>query len=174
MNRYKQLHEKFIYKNSKNNRKIFDTNHSIDRFKDRKKFNITDKEFRDKIIWVINNAIKKIIIDNSDESGNYGIHSKSTGIGLVVDWRKDTQRRDDQKNHAFIVTLLPIRQSHTFRDVIATLFVEQLIEWAKNKYKKQIKLEENTTNIVKEYNLSVIFWEGEYYDNNLLDIIIVD
>jgi hypothetical protein len=163
-------------------RKIVDTRHSIDRFYDKERFNLpwSEEDFSKKIVWVISNAIDKILDEYHDQASNpttdssYVIHSKSTGIGVVVVWRWEWDRyRTDDKNHAIIRTLLPVKQVHrvTHTGDILLIVEHQLRDWAIEQQRKNHILLEN---IFQEgaYSHSnddtfvVHLWEGEYWDCN--------
>ena len=111
-------------------RKIISTAHSLDRAKDddrfgkviAKDFGTFDK-FKAKVDMVIRRAIKKIMRNHKDERGQYGVHSKSTGIGVILDWRPDASVSDNN-NHAVIVTLLPVRNSHSYKPGTTEVVVE--------------------------------------------------
>lgn len=111
-------------------RKIVNTAHSIDRAKDdnrfgkviQKDFGSFDK-FKAKVDMVIRRAMKEIMRKHKDARGQYGVHSKSTGIGVIVDWRPDDSVPDG-KNHAVIVTLLPVRNSHSYKPGTTEVVVE--------------------------------------------------
>lgn len=143
-------------------RKIIDTRHSIERFMDKNRFSDSGKAtFRDTIDKVIRDGMEKIISTHNDESGVYGIHSKSTGIGLVIDWRPDTKGKG-KTNHAIIVTILPIKNSHHYKDVSAEVIVEKQLKESVGKRDRK----KNTCEIVKEGDFWIVLFEGKYYDNN--------
>lgn len=177
--RYKRFFEKHIA--NYRERKIFDTHHSIERFNDENRFDDAGKEeFRNKLFKVLAHGIKKILSEHNDYSSSYLIHSKSTGIGVVIDWRKDKFNRVDYTNHAFIVTILPIKKHHTKKDEDILLVVEkQLTEWALKRLeerKEKLILSENAYDRIstEDKEFSVIFWEGKYYDATIYKTIIVE
>jgi len=104
--RYIKL-EEGIYKTRHSDRIIIDTDHAIDRFMDKKRFdNAGSYEFKKELIWTINNGIDKILTDYKDKKSNYLIHSKRTGIGVVIDWRQDYDRLMNDLNQAIVVSPL--------------------------------------------------------------------
>ena len=143
-------------------RKIIDTKHSIDRFLDKNRFSDAGAtDFKNKLNRVISDASKKIITQLGDTSGVYGIHSKSTGIGVIIDWRPD-RNGSDKTNHAIIITILPLKPKHHYKDVSAEVIVEKrLTEMLGKKSDKK-----NTARIVKKGAFKVVLWEGKYYDDN--------
>jgi hypothetical protein len=143
-------------------RKIIDTKHSIERFIDKNRFDQTKKnEFKKSLDKVIKDAMNKIITKHNDKSGVYGIHSKSTGIGVVIDWRLDRQS-SDKLNHAIIITILPIKKIHNFRDLEAEVIVEKILKESIPKFKES-SLE---ARVIHKGKFKVVLWEGIYYDNN--------
>ena len=118
--------ENYNYKQLSYNRKLIDTNHSIDRFSDKNRFDKRQKDLLNSdIIKVANNMLKQLLTKYKDVSGVYGVHSKSTGIGMVVDFRKD-YLSNDNLNHLIIITLLPIKSFHHFKDTDGNLIVEKI------------------------------------------------
>lgn len=157
-------------------RKIIDTNHSLERLDQRY---IKAGIGKDDIILVIKKAMNKILRKYNDKSNFYGIHSKSTGIGAIINWREE-RRNSDGNNHAVIVTLLPPKNFHSFKPTDIPIIVESLLErWGRDQAKKEKnRISENagaSTHFDKE-DFSVIFYEGEFYDSSLLieNFIIVD
>lgn len=158
----------------KEERKIIDTNHSIDRYLLRYDA-ILSKEQIDNIL---KDVIKKIIINYDNKEGTYGFHSKSTGAGGIIDWRPDNKNLIDTQNHANIVSLFPIKQFHNFRPEDIKIIVEkQVILWAKEngfKLKESLKQE----NLCESYKMSddhyVSFFEGKLYDFILDGYILVN
>jgi hypothetical protein len=151
-------------------RKIIDTKHSIERFTDRYP-NIN----KPTVIWVIRNAIDEILDVHRDRSHLYAVHSVSTKIGIIVNWRRDNVD-DDGKNHAIIVTILPLKDHHySSRDDIPVI-VEQLKEWAEEKIKveenRNILAENATYDYAKEDDFYVVYWEGKYYDTNAVVLFV--
>lgn len=165
------------------NRDIIDTFHSIDRYFDDDRFNkwSGQKEFKDKIVDVTKKAIAVIYKKHKDKEGRYGVHSKSTGIGLVLHWRED-KKYIDGFNDAIIITILPIKKNPYFRDIDAKIIVEKQIEsWGratiKNKFNEEIIKEEDTCRVAwseeRESDWQVIFWEGELHDYPPIDNFIL-
>ncbi len=169
-------------------RKIIDTKHSIDRFVDRERLRLPWEleEFVEKLIWVISNAIDVILDEYHDEASNpdtdnsYVIHSKSTGIGVVVVWRWEWDRyRTDDKNHAVIRTILPVKRAHhtTNPDDVLLIVEHQLRDWAlsrleENHILRESIMRENSYSHSSDNTFVVHLWEGEYWDCNG-EIIIV-
>jgi len=159
--------------------KIFDTNHSVDRFLDNIRFPEIKDDFEDNLHYIIYDAINVIKTKHKNQSGNYGIHSKSRGIGVIIDYRPYNKNIRDKENHAFIVTILPIRKFHKFKDSDIAIIVEKLMsEWFKTEYKNR-KLTEsykgkNKAYYIQENNFYVTFFDGCYYDCNILDFIVVE
>lgn len=116
------------------NRKTIDTEHAIEQGYGRYYRNDYDwQEFQKKLAWIIQNAKNSIVYDYNDKSADYVVHSKSTGIGVVIDWREDTVNPDG-KNHAIIVTVLPRKKKHFAKDPEDILLIveNQLVQWACN------------------------------------------
>lgn len=143
-------------------RKIIDTKHSIDRFMDKNRFDDAGKtDFRNKLNRVITDASKKIITKLNDKEGVYGIHSKSTGIGVIIHWRPD-KYGSDKTNHAVIITLLPLKPKHHYKDLTAEVIVEKrLTEMVGRK-----KDGKDTARLVSKGAFKIVLWEGKYYDSN--------
>ena len=100
MKRYKRLSEANL-----TGRKIIDTKHAIDRFRDR----YNNRYSIGRIRKVVYDAMSTIIDKYHDEATTYGVWSKSTGICVIIDWRRDSMNRRDNLNHAVIVTLPPVK-----------------------------------------------------------------
>lgn len=168
------------------NRSIFDTNHSISRYLDDGRLTSEDRmSFDLNYKRIIDEAVSKIIKDYADESQVYGIHSRSTGIGLVLDWRPDKYKRDET-NQGFIVTILPIKKFHNWKGDTKHILVEQIKEWAHNVLsyeRKGYKLDESEgtiETITSIYDddkfpvLRIIFMEGKYWDSTIGTFIEVE
>jgi len=121
--------------NPKFQRDIIDTNHAIDRFVNGRhneeetppkvKAVIDDpKKFKELVREVVKKGIIEIMKKHKDVSGNYGISSKSTNIHVIIDWRKDYKSTNDSRNHAIIVTVLPIKKNVKFKDIKSNVIVE--------------------------------------------------
>jgi len=117
------------------NRKIIDTKHAIDRtlasryeenqLTDEMKKLLKDKEkFKDAVYSVIRKAMPIILNKYKDKTGNYGIHSKSTNINVVIDWRLDRKDKTDLRNHAIIVSVLPVKNNAYFKKGDTKIVVE--------------------------------------------------
>lgn len=87
-------------------RNITDTNHSIERSYEREYVWKRD-EYVFLHLRMVKQAILKILTDYKDRSAYYVLYSKSTGLGVVISWRKDRFKDWDEKNHAYITTVLP-------------------------------------------------------------------
>lgn len=148
-------------------RKIFDTNHSLERLDQRYIKAGIDKQ---DILVVIKRAMDKIFDRYNDQSDMYGVHSKSTGIGAIINWREE-RRNSDGNNHAILVTLLPPKKYHKFKDSDVVLIVESLFErWGRDQAKKEkcrIYESEGAAVHFDIEDFSVVFYEGEYYDTTL-------
>jgi hypothetical protein len=160
------------------NRDIIDTKHSIDRFKDNDRFNnlASDDAFKSKVIDIVKHAISKIYKQYEDKEGNYGVHSKSTGIGLVIDYRDDDKYKDGY-NDAIIITLLPIKKNHFFQKGTTKLIVEKQIEMLgkilyEQEHGEKVLKESNTCAVAKEGNFDIVFWEGKLHDYFPIDTYI--
>jgi len=147
-------------------RSIIDTKHSIERFALGRNLpnNYTSEGFKQDMTWVINCAIEKIINEYSDESRIYIVHSKSTKIGVVIDWRKDKYSSDD-RNHAILITILPFKESpyptRSNDRLLITETIELLIE---QKYSD--KLDECEFNRLAIDNFQIALLNNKYYDSN--------
>ena len=143
-------------------RKIIDTKHSIDRFLDKNRFDDAGAtDFRKKLNRVITDASKKIITKLNDEEGVYGIHSKSTGIGVVIDWRPD-KYGSDRTNHAVIITLLPLKPKHHYKNVSDEVIVERRL----NEMLGRKRDGKDSARIIHKGAFKIVLWEGKYYDSN--------
>ena len=157
------------------NRKIFDTDHAIKRFMDARGVpeTMSSDFFMRKVLKIVEEASKIIISKHKDISNIYGIHSKSTGIGVIIHWRKDTQNWADKQNHAFIVTVLPIKRFHNFKREDIPIMVETLcIEWTslinKNIYEDVKKDSKGDVSTFRKDNFVVVFYEGKFHDSTLV------
>jgi hypothetical protein len=186
MKKYKPLFEAIIFKSKKSDRKIIDTKHSLDQFLNNQRFgnDAGKQELKIKVLTVIDNAIDKIIKDHKDEAQSYGVHSKSTGIGVIVEWRQEGDpKRDDGKNHAVIVTILPIKPLPYFKPKDTKI----LVEWQIDMLGRQ-KLTEEGQQVKKQKNYCthtdingddfyVVYWGGRLYDygpQEITEFIMVD
>ena len=152
-------------------REIIDTKHSLARWKERY------TQISPTVVnRVLNDVIQEILHTYKDKGGEYGFHSKSTGIGGIAYWeRYGDPRFDTGKNNLVIKTMFPIKKFHTYRNVDATIIVENhIIEWAKSKGftgEKKKYLCENYKN--KDYSFWVSFFEGNLYAFKLDGYIVV-
>lgn len=143
-------------------RKIIDTKHSIDRYLDR--YPILSKN---SIITVVTKAIDKILDIYNDEETTYGVWSRSTGICVIIDWRKEGYNSDGM-NHAILVSLPPKKNSfndfHTVKPNDVKIMVEKRIQ--ENISSKKLKESINSDFLV-EINLGankVFIEDGSIYD----------
>lgn len=148
-------------------RKIIDTKHSIDRFVDR----YNNKYGVDRVHKVIYDAMETIIDKYQDESTTYGVWSKSTGICVIIDWRRDSMNRRDNLNHAVIVTLPPVkdefRNFHTTNPKDIRFIVEKMLfgQIMDNVLKEDF--ESNKLKEVKINKHSVFLHEGKMFDSGI-------
>ena len=186
MKKYKPLFEATIFKSKKSDRKIIDTKHSIDQFLNKERFgnDAGKKELKNKTLWVIDNAIEKIIKDHKDKAQSYGVHSGSTGIGVIIQWRQEGDpKRNDGKNHAVIVTMLPIKPTPYFKPQDTKIIVEWQIDMlGRQKLTEEgqpVKKQKNycTHTNLDEDEFYVVYWEGRLYDygpQEITEFIMVD
>ena len=167
--------------------RIFDTKHSIERFQDENRFdNLAGKdELKNVVLKVINAGINEIIDDRQNKRNTYIIHSQSTGLGVVVDWRQDNYETNKQKqdiNHAFIITILGFKKSGTFykkKSNDSYVWVEsQLNDWARKNIRitenREVGIEESCFDHTESIDgFMVCFYEGKMKDYNA-KIIVVD
>ncbi len=143
-------------------RKIIDTKHSIDRYLDRYP-NLS----KNTIIAVVTKAIDKILDTYNDEETTYGIWSKSTGICIIIDWRKENYNSDGM-NHAVLVSLPPKKNSfndfHTTKPNDIRIMVEKRIQ-------ENISLDRIKESSISDYIIEVdsgankvFIEEGSIYD----------
>lgn len=181
-----------VYVGQHKGRWIIDTKHSIDRFIDRGRFpdRAGEEKFKNNVLWVIENAIEKILTTYGDREGSYVVHSESTGIGVVLRWREEGDPRyRDGNNHAVIVTILPIKKVHTASDPRDTLLIveikSQIEEFLKENglYNKNEKLHESSLEVgegiyslveVDELGLSLILYDGSIYDLSEAQEVLVE
>jgi len=176
MKRYKRKFQEvsFEYYKGYKDRYIIATKHSIDRYIDRYSF-ISQND----LLKVISSVMKKIIEKYNDTTGTYGFHSKSTGIGGIINWRLDYKGKN-KENNAVLVSLFPIKKFHTFRNVDAEILVEkQIILWAKEKgfnksfFKFNLCESYVDEQMYIEDNFYVNFWNGKLYNSKLDGYILV-
>lgn len=148
-------------------RKIIDTPHSIERFLER-----NTSFSKDGVERVIYDAQYLIINQYQDKIGTYGVHSKLSGMGLIIDWREDF-KINDNKNHSIVITFLPVKKVHYFNKEDIGLMVEYF-----NKISREgCSLKENTVDYIyrnTERGIYIIAWEGGYYDDTLSGYVIVN
>lgn len=157
---------------------MIDTKNSIDRFYDSNR-NIINlfgsrENFREKINCIIKNANKVIIDKYNDKESYYAIHSKSTGIGIIIKMGKYSESIKDKGNiNALIITILPIKKYHSFKPEDIQIIVENM---ASEIYKIEGRKIFNGKNVVTHYNddeKNIVFFEGKYYDS-WIDFIFID
>jgi phosphoglycolate phosphatase-like HAD superfamily hydrolase len=143
-------------------RKIIDTHHAVDRFISR----YQDTFSKEQVNNIIKNAIEKIIMDYRDESTTYAVWSKSTGVSVIIDWRRDLHNPKDKQNHAIIITLPPIKKK--FNDLYSKgqdvrLIVEKTLQ-------SMFKLTESNSNyyeMVSIGTLNMFFENGKMFDSGI-------
>lgn len=156
-------------------RKIIDTKHFIERFLER-----YPNFPREKVNKVIFDGMDKIYEDYNDETGIYIIHSKSTKIGVVVNWRREGDpRRDDGNNHAVILTIPRPANSHWAMnpEEEVVIIVEKLaLEYFKE---KKVRLSECShegelvfAKFGKDNDFIITFFEGKLYDFNAIPVYV--
>lgn len=162
--------------NTRYNRSIIDTKHSLERFDYR--YNEVDKP---DVINAITNGINKILSFYKDEKGTYLIHSKSKKIGVVIDWRPDYYSAS-KENNAIIISILPKKSFHHAKPEDELVIVEQMIDrWASKKLeenKKKRNYETGYYDIIKSDETNsdsfyVVLYEGKLHEYNA-EIIFVD
>lgn len=149
-------------------RKIIDTKHAIDRFVDR----YNNRYSLNRIHRVIYDAMNTIIDKYHDESTTYGVWSKSTGICVIIDWRRDTMNKRDNLNHAVIVTLPPVkdefRNFHTTNPKDIRFVVENLLhDLVVEKISLKESFKPNKLKEVKINNHSIFLHEGKMFDSGI-------
>lgn len=162
MKPYEKFFESANIYDGYNDRKIIITDHAINRFFDSMRFPVKDKKvFMDKILWVGQNAIKEILNKYNDKESGYGIYSKSTGICLIINWRRqDDPKLDNGKNQAVIVTIPPIKKSpndfHLKAKDIKILVEKHLLKWSYDDLKK-----DNSHKLMEDKKNCVYLHDGE-------------
>ena len=169
MKRYKRLSEANL-----TGRKIIDTKHAIDRFRDR----YNNRYSIGRIRKVVYDAMSTIIDKYHDEATTYGVWSKSTGICVIIDWRRDSMNRRDNLNHAVIVTLPPVKDEfknfHTTSPKDIRFIVERsLYDSIPNRTLKEA-FKPNNLQEVKFGRHSVFLHEGKMFDSGISFCIEVD
>jgi len=160
-------------------RKIINTDHAVDRLYDDLRFGKDIKtkfgdigNFKKAVEKVVRSAMDIIVQRRKDKMGKYAVHSKGTGIGAIIDW--GPYSNDNRNNHARIVTLLPIKQVHRFQPGDVKLTVEQQLKMLLPE-SVEISSESDTYD---RYDLneshSLHFWEGDIYDNEIMDYLLTN
>ena len=145
MEQMNEILRKMIYSNPKLNarRMIVLTDHAVDRFNDNKRFSDkalqkegyrTREDFIMTVYDKIKLAIEEILTKYNDQSSTYVVHSKSTGIGVVVEWRRDRFDKLDINNNAYIHSVLEIKKPAHYTTNPKDIYMvveKQIVEWAK-------------------------------------------
>jgi len=163
LTKYKRLSEADL-----TGRSIIDTKHAIDRFRDR----YNNRYSIGRIRKVVYDAMSTIINKYHDEATTYGVWSKSTGICVIIDWRRDTMNSYDNLNHAVIVTLPPVKGEfknfHTVNPKDVRFIVERcLYEEVVEKISLKESFKHNNLKEVKINNHSVFLHEGKMFDSGI-------
>lgn len=183
-----QEHLTSIRKNNETQgRLVIDTHHSIERFIERYQgrkitFNNTqvplDYGF---IMGRIEAGMKKIINRHNDLFGVYLIHSIESKVGVVIGWRRQGDPSlDDGRNHAVIITLLPLASSHVPRDVTDKMvLVQQLNRLSRDilsEQKKEIRNSVGTVDFIKfkefdsESDFYITIYEGKVWNHTGVEV----
>jgi hypothetical protein len=171
--------------------------HSLSRYMERAHVSPNMKK---DVIKVANELALRIIYQANDEPGYYGVHSNSTGIGFVIDWRHDKYDPIDDNNHAFMITFFPVRKYHHFDNKDTVYIVEKLLASYVKDQKRGAKpyflnannsvkrfLAEKVLHNRKEYkaqyllersqtasqSLKIVFWQGKLYDSNIREFFLL-
>ena len=167
-------------------RMMVDTNHAIERSYERQEVDIVEFPTMDSYVRkhteMIKQAIDQILSKYKDLSSIYMLYSQGSGLGLVIEWRKD-RFEDDGRNHAYVVTVLKSspRPHYKKYDSDIRLFVEIQNRLRKtiedNPKNKQKLLEESQerwyTRFVSDEGLTVHMYENDIVDIEC-DIVLVD
>lgn len=123
----------------------------------------------------IKKGIDKIIKDYKDLTSNYVIHSNSTNIGVVIDWRKQSGLEDDGQNPAIIVSVLPLSNKHFATHKDDTLLIVELAKAFEKivgkKVLKENNIKDHYSRIPSNFGFDIILWEGQVYD---IDAIVIE
>jgi len=158
-------------------RRFFDTHHSIERHLQRYGDEISS-EFRAEFNKVLLAAANKILPNYPDGvDKEFGIHSRSTEIGVVLGFRPERPPyKKDDLNHFSIMTILPRKSSHFFYDVAASYTVEKAMQADVDRLILEGNLKGGPNECdfyIKEDGAYVITFEGKVWEHNLI-IIEVD
>lgn len=164
-----------------NGRSIIVTHHYGDRYGDIDRFSrlANDPDFREDVLWVVRNAMREIMTQHVDRTGKYGVHSKSTGIGVIIDWRPDGRVHTDNRNHAMVVTLLPIKRFHHFKANDISIIVESLLmdylRESLDRERQPLRETEGAVDSVQDRSGStlVVAWEGKYHSDTIDEFLFV-
>jgi hypothetical protein len=102
-------------------RNIYDTEHSIERFKERMPgldLNI--------YYTALKQGIDKILKDYKDERNQFIVASEKYGFGIQIDWRSDLKNPKDKTNHGYSATTLDPKENKLYTKNDKKLFVEQV------------------------------------------------
>lgn len=153
--RFKEINEnsddRQVFESGIHGRRIIFTNHALEKYIER--YEVLSKE---QILDIVKKAIRHIFTVYKDSPRDYGVHSKSTGVGFIISWRREkSQFNDDEKNHAVIVSMLPVKRQHYFAQGDISIIVE-----------KQINLFLRETNVSREKNTCdrIGSYDGFYID----------
>jgi hypothetical protein len=101
--------------------------HPLERYLDRVRVEDSIR-VKKEVERIANDLAIRIIHQSNDEPGYYGVHSNSTGIGFVIDWRKDnTYPPVNDLNHAWMMTFFPIKKYHHFKSEDTVYIVSQIL-----------------------------------------------
>jgi hypothetical protein len=110
-------------------------NHPLERYLERVRMD-SGLVIKNQVIRIANDLATRIISLSNDEPGFYGVHSNSTGIGFVVDWREDTTNPPvNALNHAWMMTFFPIKKYHHFKSEDTVYIVNRILKDAVDKIK---------------------------------------
>lgn len=167
------MNNKLYFPDYRGRRKIV-TQHADERFLDASRFDQNEKDkFELNLDYVLDAAIDEIIDTYKDRQNIYVVHSNRTGIGIVLDWKEDVDY-DNGKNHANIVSILPIKKKHSYKKGDIYLVVENEALKKMGKIRLKECCEEGAYDIVKVLNESVqvTFFEGNIWDIGFKEIIV--
>ena len=170
------------------NRYLIDTFHSIERYQDDNRFNnlASTQEFKNKIVEITNKATHKILSKYNDKSARYAVHSNSTGMGIIIDWRLD-KKRINNFNNAILVTILPIKNYHYIKPSDIPVVVESILkDWYEIEEGYKVRNSYGTCDHhLKAYNedqqidssyyaLRIVFFEGKLQETDIDEWIFLE
>ena len=164
----------------KDNRYVLYTTHSIERMMDKMRFTDEQKKFfKDNYKKVLISAVTQIINKHGDKEAYYGIHSESTGLGMIIYWKKDSfgEVPDEamEYKHALIVTILPIKKYHNFKPNDIVLMVEGLIRETlilNGCMLKDLRYQVESYSLIDDNDIT--FFEGKLCNSLIKEFLIVD